>query len=370
MSGSGGGKGGGGPQALYKPQHTGQLEGQLFNSIQGATPNYGMMNDYSNMMKHVTAGKLLSGQSIPTYNAGTNFKFNTPNLSYAPKSAYGNAMNFTLDGMKQDMAQGLGQINKNNAARGFGKSQVNNGQQMTAARNAAQNMAGVRSQFGMQQAQDQLGVDKMQAQMDLQRQGMQAGENMGRAQQSLAAQQALSGIQQNQIGTLGTLHGQYDQAAMRPYNMGMDLYKTNLGAPMMSGGQNAKGDPFSSLFGMGASIATAMCLPRGTGIELEDGSSKPVETIRVGDVVRGGRVIATHSRKRHQGHRFYEHAFKNGKSVVMSNGHPYFEKLESMKVIENHESPNTYDILTDQGYYYVNGCRLGSTLDREDYAKL
>jgi hypothetical protein len=363
----GGSKGGGGPQALYKPQNTGRLEDQLYKTAQGATPNYGMMQDYSNMQKHVTAGKLLSGQNIPQYNAGSNFKFNTPNLSYAPKSAYGNALNSTLDGMKQDMSQGMSQLNKSFASRGFGKSGLNYGAQTTAARNAAQNMAGVRSQYGLQQAKDQLDVDKMQGQMDLQRQGMQAGENMGRTQQSLAANQAFNQIQQNQIGTMGTLHSQIDQAGMRPYQMIDNLYKTNLGAPMMSSGQSGKGDPFSSLFGMGASIASAACLPRGTEIELEDGGSKPVETIIVGDIVRGGRVIATHSRRRAPGHKFYKHVFENGKQVIMSFGHPFFEKLETATAVE-HDSPNTYDILTDKGYYYVNGSRLGSTIERDFYA--
>lgn len=117
---------------------------------------------------------------------------------------------------------------------------------------------------------------------------------------------------------------------------------------------------FGDLLGAGAKVgAAALCLPKGTQIELDNGT-KNVEDIQLGDHVKGGKVIAIGSRLRPANHQFFEHIFVNG-SVVMSNGHPYHDSLVSMRVAE-HDSMTTHDILTNSGYYFVNGIRLGSTL--------
>jgi hypothetical protein len=109
---------------------------------------------------------------------------------------------------------------------------------------------------------------------------------------------------------------------------------------------------------MGAGTAIA-CLPKGTQIELEEGT-KAVEELHVGDIVKGGKIITTSSHKRPHGHKFYQHNFEKG-SVIMSMGHPSFEKELSLTAVES-DSPATFDILTDSGYYFVNGVKLGSTI--------
>lgn len=109
----------------------------------------------------------------------------------------------------------------------------------------------------------------------------------------------------------------------------------------------------------GASIA-GLCLPKDTKIETDNGY-KLVQDIIVGDKVRGGTVLKTSKTERPEGHVFTEHKFANG-TVIMTDGHPYFDKLEYKKASDQ-DSDATYDILTDSGYYYVNGVKLGSTIE-------
>jgi hypothetical protein len=140
----------------------------------------------------------------------------------------------------------------------------------------------------------------------------------------------------------------------------MNLYSQNLGVPgtTSSGG----GDLFGALLGAAGTVAPMMCLPSGTLIELANGDNARVEDLKVGDDVVGGKIIATHSRKRSENHQFYRHIFNTG-AVVMSDGHPYHDTLVGVNLVD-HGSPNTYDILTDQGFYLVNGVKLGSTISR------
>ena len=182
----------GGPEPIYKPRHTSNLEDQLYGIASTAKPNQAMMGDYQSMMGNVRSGTTLSGQKIPQYQAGSAYNFTTPNVSYAPKSAYTNALNSQLNGMQQDMQQSLAQVNRSFGQRGLGKSGLNYGAQHEVARNHMQNAANARSQYGMQQAKDQIDIDKFTASNDMQRQGMQAQENLSRANQSLQANQAMN----------------------------------------------------------------------------------------------------------------------------------------------------------------------------------
>jgi hypothetical protein len=279
--------------------------------------------------------------------------------------------------------------------RGLGRSGFNNSAQSRLGREALQQASNLRSNIGMQQALGELDLGKFQAGQDLQRQGMQAGEgqfgaglgqwlqnaqagenlarsgmdlqrqglqsqnNLSQASQSLQAMLGLSGLQQQQFGTYGTLLNQQNQQALQPYQMLAGLYSPALSQSFSSGG---KGDPFTALMQGAGPIMTgakAVCLPKGTQIEVE-GGAMPVEELRLGDFVKGGEVIAIGSRKRHQGHSFYRHDFQNG-SVIMSDGHPFFDELIKKEIVE-HDSENTYDILTSEGHYFVNGVKLGSTL--------
>ena len=355
--------------------------------IQTPSLNYGKLAD------SVTQGKTLSGQNINTFQMPGNFQFqkpnhqafqyNTPQIQNVPQQAYTNAMNRGIEGIQQDQARFGAQAQAGMSARGLGQGGMANAQQNALARNAANQAAGLRSQYGLQQAQSQVDVAKHMAPIDLQRQQLQAGENqylsgldqwlqqsqaaqnMQHGQLGLQGQQALNQMNLQNIGALGSLQSGATQEAMMPYTMASQLYGANLGAPVSGGG--GKGDPLSAMLNVGGSMgAAAICLPRGAEIELENGGTARVEEIKTGDTVKGGRVIATHSRKRAPGHVFYRHQFDTGE-VTMSDGHPYFDNLVSKDIVE-HESPNTYDILTDGGHYFVNGVKLGSTIQGGDYA--
>lgn len=227
------------------------------------------------------------------------------------------------------------------------------------------------AQLAQQQAQQQEAARRQQ--LDYDRQLNQAAEIF--RQQGATDQQALSmasqALQQRQLGFNQNLQGRQqalqefgvqNQLQRQPIDDLLRLYSFSTGAQQ---GYDAQPGLLQGLAGgvgqgLGAAAGGAMfCLPKGTEIETDDGSIK-VEEAKVGDKVKGGTIIATSSRRRFDGHAFYKHIFKAG-TVVMSDGHPYFDELAS-KEIAFHDSPNTYDILTDSGYYFVNGVKLGSTI--------
>ncbi len=446
----GGGKGGA-KSATYKGNYSGLSPSQLT----GMAPNVPQL-DTRGMLSNLRKGTLATGQKIPTYQPGStynfktpgstfaykapaynptqyqNFQYSTPNISNIPNAAYQNVLNRGLEGIQQDQSMYGAQATREMGGRGLGRSGLATGAQATLARQAMQNAANMRSQYGLEQAKSQLDVDKLLAQMgmetqarqagegqfgaqfgegqkqygaglsqwlqsqqaaenlarsgmDLQRQGMQSDENRARALQSLQAQLGLSGLQQQQIGTYGTVMNNAADQALRPWQMLASLYNPALGQMLSSGG---KGDPFSALLGAGSQIGgafggaiggpagsaagsiagagAAACLPKGTKIELEDGEIKAVEDIKPNDWVKGGKVLAIHSQERPLGHRFYLHKFDNGE-VIMSENHPFFDRLRSIEVVY-HDSPKTYDILTSSGHYYVNEVKLGSTIQARKVA--
>lgn len=164
-------------------------------------------------------------------------------------------------------------------------------------------------------------------------------------------------------------------------NQDSNLYKTiasSLGLTNLAGSlsQSAQGSSSSSTgtqqttadtgtsdtmnaISTGLTLAMLMCLPKDTEIETEHGVVK-VQNIKAGDVVKGGRVIRVHSLYVGEGHKFYKFTFKDGKEVVASKTHPFFDAPESIE--EYSEGSVTYDILTESGHYYINGVDVASTL--------
>lgn len=301
----GGGKGGNEPQALYKPRHTGALEDMAFNMLMGTVspqsgqsfapqggaqpaPFGGLKGNHSpggpfatpakvfsgpsqqhgstglnipkfntgQMSQAITSGTMLNGQKIPTYNPGSNYNFKAMDISGAPEKAYSYATDRGLEGIQKAQKMFGAQANNQMQSRGLGNSGFARGQQMTLARNAQEQASNMYRDIYSQRAREQVELDKYRAGLDAHMQNAQADENFRRTQQSLAAQQALQGMQLQQIGALGSLHNQEVQDAMRPWQMITQLYGQNLGAPF-SPGEGGKGDPFSALLNAGGMAAGA-----------------------------------------------------------------------------------------------------------------
>lgn len=319
-------------------------------------------------MDAIRGGRTMTGQQIPqyqsTYDAGKAFQFKTPDIRPLATEAYEGALGKSLEGIQKAQEMAGAQAGRQMSGRGLGRGGLAAGQQNTLARQAMQQGADVARDLALEQARTNVDIDRFLAQQDLARQQLQAGEfsdlarrQLAGDQQALAAQQALTGLQMQQIGALGTLEQQALQRQMAPYNMLRDLYAMGVGAPVA---QSGKGDPLGSLISAGGQIgAAALCLPEGTMIEINQGI-KPVEDIQPGEVVKGGVVLVTTRRLRPPGHKFFRHQFNKGE-VIMSNGHPHEDTLKEIEEVD-HDSPFTYDILTSDGYYYVNGIKLRSTL--------
>lgn len=199
-----------------------------------------------------------------------------------------------------------------------------------------------------QQASANLQANQFAAQMEQQRQLQQAAElfrNRGASDaQALQMAQFAMARQQQPIQNLMNLYGMNMQGT-QGYQASPGLFQTA-----------------ASGLGQGAGMALGaglFCLPKGTEIETSEGKIK-IEDIKVGDEVIGGKVISKSQTLRTRDHKFYKHNFENG-FVVMSKGHPYFDELKSIEDFEN-DSECTYDILTEDGYYYVDGIKLGSTI--------
>jgi hypothetical protein len=351
----------------------------------------------------------LVGQDIPVNFTQRNpfkfseFQFQDPTQGMTAQQMVGDAFTPQYQ-MAQRLAQREGdeqrrQIAEDMNKRGMLSSGMTTRAMQLQQRDQGDRLANLSSQLAAQQGQQMLGANQYLQGMGWQRQQAQQGANwqkqaaqaeevfrqqgatdaqaqflanmsLQQRQQQMAQQQARLAAQQQQFGQrlqgrqqgLNEWSTQY-QSQRAPMEDLFRLYQLSTGG---SPGQAPTPGLLQGLaggvgLGLGELIAGA-CLPKGTIIETEDGGKK-VEDITIGDEVRGGKVISTFRKMRTEGHRFFVHRFEDGKEVVMSNGHPFFERLTELPVPIEHDSAHTYDILTDEGYYYVNGVMLGSTLD-------
>jgi len=354
------------------------------------------------MVGDVTRGRLMTGQRIPQYQAGRSFNFSPTSirnvsgrirdpsgtLRAAPQRAYQGALDVAQENVTRGAQGAYEQAARAMGSRGMGRGGMASAQNMGIARNVAGQLSDLSRQSAFQQAQDQMQMNQAAAQTGLQAQDLraryglqeqdlrartgfqtqqaQAAENLARAQQSLQAQQALSGIQSQQMGLMSNLQRQGTQQAMAPYQMLMDIYRTNL-SPAFKPGEDSGGsskNPFEAIAGAAGKAASFFCLPTGTMIEMADGTEKEVQDIVIGDEVKeGGSVTAVTKRLRPKYHRFFEHYFCDGRNVVMTLGHPYFDRLDKALPVEEHPSKFTHDIATTGGFYIINGVKIGSTID-------
>lgn len=250
-------------------------------------------------------------------------------------------------------------------------------------RDQGDRLSNLASQLASGQAQQMLGAKQYQQSSQAEEMFRQQGATdtqaqflaqmaMQKRQQQMAQQQNILGAQQQAFGQQqagrqqGIQEWSLQQQQQRlPMEDLFRLYQLSTGgqpgSPASPGLLQAALPAAGSAIG-GMAMAGMLCLPKGTQIKTKEGF-KNVEDVKVGDDVDGGTVMATFQRKRDEDHRFYLHKFADGSEVVMSKGHPFFDKLAEPPMPTEHDSPYTYDILTDDGYYYVNGVKLGSTLD-------
>jgi hypothetical protein len=325
-----------------------------------------------------------------TYSQGPNTQYTQPqyqntqfqerDISGVPDQAYNDARNQSFEDIaktnKQSIAQGTRALSRS----GLGRSGLSSGVVADANRASNDSMSQASRSIGASQAQSkvdtakfnvgqqfqreqaQAGENKFQTELDRWRQQQQGAENLSRDQLNLQGKQSAFSQGLQKVGSLGSLQSQRQQQQMEPYTMLSQLYGQNIGIPI-SGGGGGKGDPFSALLGAGAQVGSAalLCLPEDAMIEVDDNHSVPITTLKVGDEIKGGKVLMVCSRIRPENHIFSVHR-KHGKIVVMTAGHPSFDEFEEIQTTY-HASPTTNDILTSEGYYYVNGIKLGSTLE-------
>lgn len=340
---------------IYNPKGTGELErglmGQL-KTIPSQLPKIG----YDRLNQMATSGVTPSGQTVFKYQPGKAYNFE--GMRGIPTSAYQGVRNQTFEDIQRGQQAAGAQAAAQMSSRGLGKGGLFGAQQQSLAREALEQRAAAGRSISMDQAREQVDLNKWVSQM-------QAEENMRRAQQSLAATTGLSELRGREIEQLEGLGRGKQQEFLLPYQLMSDLYKTNVGiSPGQVTEQKSKMSKIGgAIGGLGQAAASKWCLPVGTLIEMANGDTEFVENIVVGDAVNGGEVLAVQKIERENGHRFYRHTFNTGE-VLMSKGHPYFDKLESIKAVFNNNSEHTYDILTTDGYYYVNGVKLGSTMGR------
>jgi hypothetical protein len=395
------------PQMIQQMANSGNPEMMKIAEMYSKAPGMGQAPSF-------TPGQNIAGQMQPTTQASSfdtsgfmpqfqqanpyqfqQFDFNMP--TFDAKTAVGDAFTPQYN-MAQRMTERQGGIERKGImedmnARGLLTTGAATEASMKQRQGEGDRLANLADQLAAQQGQAQLGATQFGAQLGTQQQQMMQQEQWQRQvaqaeemfrQQGATAQQARdmanASIAQNQfqMGAQGQQFGQqmagrqqgmqetqYGQQLQRlPYQDLMKLYGLSTGATpgydySQPGLLGSVAGGLGTGLGMGAGAAL-FCLPKGTEIATEEGSTK-VEDINVGDIVKGGRVIAKIQKLRDQGHNFYMHEFKTG-TVEMSLGHPYFDQLQSVKIVSN-DSPYTYDILTTNGYYMVNGVRLGSTIE-------
>jgi hypothetical protein len=248
-------------------------------------------------------------------------------------------------------------------------------------------LGNISSQLAAEQARQQLGAAQFGAGLGFQTQQAQAAELFRQqgasdaqaqflAQQAMAQRQQQLGAQQQQfqqmLGGRQAALGEFGlQTALQqaPRDELFRLFQLSSGpTPGQQGSPGLFGNLFGGLAQAGGAAAggAIFCLPKGTEIEKEGLETVKVEDIQLGDSVEGGTVIGLTKIPRQLGHKFANHRFKveNDETVeiLMTNGHPYYDEIDSIEYGIDNESEHTYDILTTTGCYYVKGIKLGSTI--------
>lgn len=209
--------------------------------------------------------------------------------------------------------------------------------------------------LGAQLAAQQAGMEFQREQAQAQELFRQAGASDIQAQQMAQDALARRGAQLQQEQFLNVLQRQPLEDLLRLFSFSTGGTPATPGSPGLL--QQVAG-PAAQAGIMAA--AGAFCLPKGTEIETEKGTIK-VEEAEIGQKVKGGVITGWVQKPRPLGHKFFKHEFSGDRFVVMSAGHPHIDKLVDI-IEDKNDSEHTYDILTTDGYYFVNGVKLGSTL--------
>lgn len=305
------------PKPGYMSPHTGEADNLSFDRLKGALGNIPNPQEYK-----------LGSQGANAY------KFTMPTALDEKTGLFSQMFNNTQTGLQRNQQATLDKAKRDSMLTGT----FSPGQFKNLALQSQQNVDDTLGKYGTQGAFD-LATER--AKYEAGNQQAQAGEN--RAWEDLG----LKNDVQNK-GYFTDLLKTLIEGHVKPYAGAQGATPGSSGwlPGLISGGANA--------------AASFFCLPRGTEIEIDKNNFVKVEDVKVGDFVRGGRVLKTRKIKRKEGHKFYQHNFKTG-SVIMSAGHPYFGALVNKEPVEN-PSEHTYDLLTSEGYYYVNGIKLGSTI--------
>jgi len=156
---------------------------------------------------------------------------------------------------------------------------------------------------------------------------------------------------------------QFDESLA--YRQDSDWYQQELNR--IAQGANEKNASRANTFGTlttAASIAKLFfsCLPEGTRVER--GESKPyklIEHIRIGDRIKGGKVLEVSKQEVNQKtFTWYEKVTDKG-TIICSVDHPVLERVKEVRPSKV-KAKYAYDILTESGCFYVGGVKVGSTL--------
>lgn len=324
-------------------------------------------------------------QSTPyTYNrtpySYAKYQYTTPELSQNIKPAYEQARQNLVTGSKAAIRSGVEDAVGATGRRGVARGGIGEMATNQAIGFGQRNLLNELSGLGLQEARDLSQIEQTQAGMEMTTQAKQAEENrlaeqlanvdrqmdyeewttgrqIDQAERELRRNEVLSQFQMDTA-----LRNEQWQREMTPIQLLMQLFGYNAGqqATGSAGTPGVFGNIAGLAGGLG-SVFAGLCLPKGTQIECDDGSIA-VEELKPGMKVKGGDIISTVIVLRPPWHNFYRHKFETG-DVVMSAGHPSDDKLISTDIV-SHDSRCTYDILTSDGYYYVNGVKLRSTLGR------
>lgn len=107
-------------------------------------------------------------------------------------------------------------------------------------------------------------------------------------------------------------------------------------------------------------LSTPMaCLPDFTLIETKEGNIKIMD-VKEGDEVIGGKVLKIVKFDCPSNHKYYKFITEDG-IVIASKNHPFKSKIIKIELCDI-KSEFVCDILTESGYYKINGVTVKSTL--------